>query len=280
MGLIQKTRYYATGRTLWGAITARLTRSRAGGADQSDYDKMGDFVKKNIITGYFFPGDDENIYIPQYTENGLRFGQGERKLSANQFESRFINSRVQTSIFRGTRTADDESLHEMEYLADRIVVDRIKSVTLTGHLWIKHRCALYEKTIDVNFIQEFLSTVTIGGDLSYGFGVLELILCEPTDSVFGYKLNTQRDRPAIIFNKDEYVVAHVQNKTVKIAGDRECFLFRSHKAYDPIKTDHHGFGQTLDSRQLCWLPGTRVLEDAVMKIGEYGVGILEPRQGN
>jgi hypothetical protein len=167
----------------------------------------------------------------------------------------------------------------MEYLTDRIVDDRVKSVTLTGHLWIKQEIALYKKTIDANFIQEFLSTLTVGGDLSYGFGVLELIQCEPTDSVFGYKLNTQSDRPEIIFNAKEYVPAHFQNSMIKIAGDREYFLFRSHKPYDPGKTDHHGFGQTLDSRQLCWLPGTRVLEDAVMAIGEYGVGILEPKQG-
>src|SRR5690348_1055610 len=54
VGNLQQTRPYLIGRTLWGALTARLTREQGG----TKYDDVGRAVDKLLTFTYFYPSTE------------------------------------------------------------------------------------------------------------------------------------------------------------------------------------------------------------------------------
>src|ERR1051326_8782018 len=71
IGNIQRTRHYVPARTLWGALTARLTRDAKAcaltGVDEGDYVGMGALIKQQIAFSYFFPAvKDQPPVLPNY----------------------------------------------------------------------------------------------------------------------------------------------------------------------------------------------------------------------
>ncbi len=115
-GFIQRTRYYAPGWTLWGAITAQLTRAALSRATGDDYETMGRFVAANLPTSYAYVLVDGEPAWPHYDEQGqLCYGP----LTAAEFESRFVASYGQTAVAPGTLTAHTGTLHETEMLSAR-----------------------------------------------------------------------------------------------------------------------------------------------------------------
>jgi hypothetical protein len=122
IGILSTTRYYITGKALWGAITANLTRHLFDAPGPNDYKEVGDTVRKAIRATYFFPVVDGEIYFPHYEcddseQEGLKYG----KLAKSQFERTFINSCVSTALDK-TKTADENTLHETEYIKNQIVI--------------------------------------------------------------------------------------------------------------------------------------------------------------
>lgn len=57
IGNLQQTRPYVTGRSLWGALTARLTRELGN----SNYLHIGDLVDKHLAFTYFYPSTEPEI---------------------------------------------------------------------------------------------------------------------------------------------------------------------------------------------------------------------------
>ena len=169
-GFIQRTRYYAPGWTLWGAITAQLTRAilpRAGG---DDYETIGHFVKTNLPTSYAYILVDDEPAWPQYREGQFYYGP----LSAAEFEARFVTSFGQTAIAPATFTAHTGTLHETELLSPR---DQVGGEPV---LW---RFTLYVRQpwrnlperlegLEVQKVLDALEHLTLGGDRGYGFGRL------------------------------------------------------------------------------------------------------------
>jgi len=136
IGVLKTTRYYITGRAMWGAITANLTRALFGNPDAENYQKVGEFVKDLIRTTYFFPAFEKDkvndsqewsdaktgnylVFLPEYSENGLKFG----KIPKEKFEQTFIGSFVSTALESETKTAEEGSLHEFEFVKDKIRVN-------------------------------------------------------------------------------------------------------------------------------------------------------------
>ncbi len=89
-----RTRPYVPARPFWGALTAKLTRKLG----LSDYDKVGEFLKKTMRFGYLYLSDGSDLFIPRYTDEGLKFGN----LPLIEFEKRFISSLTSTSIAKNS----------------------------------------------------------------------------------------------------------------------------------------------------------------------------------
>ena len=116
IGMLAKTRYYVPGRNMWAAVTARLAQMRPC-TDLPNYQGVGEWLKKYAKFSYFYlavdrEGSQEN-YLPRYTDDGLKWGASPQ----DQFERRFITSFTATAIEHSSRTAEDESLHEIELVS-------------------------------------------------------------------------------------------------------------------------------------------------------------------
>lgn len=171
MGFIQRTRYFAPGWTLWGAITAQLTRACLSEATGADYEAVGEFVRQNLPTSYASILADGQSAMPEHKDGKLCYGP----LPAAEFEARFVTSLGQTGVAPSTATAETASLHETEALSahDRTSGDRT--------LW---QFTLYARGkwqglpaqltgLDEDKILAALETLTLGADRGYGLGLLK-----------------------------------------------------------------------------------------------------------
>jgi len=171
LGFIQRTRLYAPGWTLWGAITAQLTRAGRGRATGADYEAVGRFVRDNLPTSYAYVLVDGCPASPRYDEQGrLCYGT----LSAAEFEARFVASVGQTAIAPATLSAAVGSLHETEVIAAH---DRASGAPVRWRLTLFARqpwAGLPEALdgLSVEAVLDALRTLTLGADRGYGLGRL------------------------------------------------------------------------------------------------------------
>ncbi len=136
IGILKTTRYYITGRAMWGTITANLTRNLFENPDSKDYQAVGNFVRENIKTTYFYSAINKNevsnpenwskcevdnylVFLPEYTTEGIKFGEKTKE----EFEQMFIGSFVSTALESQTKVAEEGSLHEIEYAKNKIDVN-------------------------------------------------------------------------------------------------------------------------------------------------------------
>jgi len=172
-GFIQRTRYYAPGWTLWGAITAQLTRVIFPKATGKTYQEVGSFVRKNLPTSWAYILTDEKPACPQYEKGRLSYGS----LPAAEFEARFLTSRGHTAVAPESLTARTGTLHETEALAayDRDGKPVRWQFTLyMRRPWKKTPQHLQEVGLKEQKVLEILKELTIGGDRRYGLGRLRL----------------------------------------------------------------------------------------------------------
>ena len=170
-GFIQRTRLYAPGWTLWGAVTARLTRAFLPRAAGADYEAVGDFVAENLPTSYAFLVVDGQTAHPRYKDGRLCYGS----LSAADFEARFLASLGQTAVAPATLTAHTGALHETEVLTARDPVTkepvRWRFTLYVRRPWQSLPPALAGLTPDD--VLSALAELSLGADRGYGLGRLE-----------------------------------------------------------------------------------------------------------
>jgi hypothetical protein len=271
LGFIQRTRTYAAGWTLWGAITARLTRARLARAEGADYQAVGRFVMENLPTSYaHLLVRDEQAGIadeparPRYDRQGrLRYGP----LSAAGFEARFLASLGQTAVAPATLTAEVGALHETEVLTayDQKTREpaRWRFTLYAAKRWPELPAQLRGLTIED--VLEALETLTLGADRSYGLGRLERVEAgAPLDAGDG-------ERPRPLSWDDGTLHAHVPLRDVpgdRVRGRAVAIPWRwwendSRKAWGP--------GQR-PSVRIFYAPGSRVdRADWTPAIGRRGV---------
>lgn len=113
LGFIQRTRRFIPGWTLWGALTALLTRTVFAQADSAHYAAVGAWVSENLLTSYAYLLVGAEPAAPHFQEGRWYYGP----LPAAQFEARFVTSLGQTAIAPESLTAQTNTLHETEALS-------------------------------------------------------------------------------------------------------------------------------------------------------------------
>ncbi len=280
LGIVSRTRYYIPGKTMWGAVTAILSRNIMESYDAEIYKKIGEFVKNHLIFSYFYPVTKaNNVLYPNYTDEGLKFGG----MSKEEFEREFITSYLSTALDKGSSTAEEGSLHEFEL---------ISPVEFTGYLFTdlekNHASAMLpffvkeadEEEIIVQLkgedveIFDAIREIQVGGERNYGFGWLNLNE-QPieTDEIFAkYRIELNSDYPGVEVKKEMVALSHVLmdgNERIEwIKGDIEPLVGRE---WDDEKGK--GAGQKISDVKICLTPGTRfgLKEDEKIKIGELGI---------
>jgi hypothetical protein len=171
LGFIQRTRYYAPGWTLWGAITAQLTRACLPKATGKDYEAVGCFVAENLPTSYAFILVDGEPTWTHFIDGRLHYGP----LAAAEFEARFVTSWGQTAVVPGNLTAQTGTLHETEALTAHDLVSgepvRWRLTLYVRQPWQGVGSTL--KDLKLEDVLAALKSLTLGADRGYGLGCLE-----------------------------------------------------------------------------------------------------------
>ncbi|MEK7275567.1 MAG: hypothetical protein AAB110_09955 [Candidatus Desantisbacteria bacterium] len=270
LGFIQRTRYYITGKAMWGAMTANITRAFCPDADTDAYENVGGKLRTDIIPSYFYPAIyKENPLIPKFTSQGLQYGSCSLypPYPAEEFERLFIRSFGQTAIEPENLTAEDNTLHEIEYIAPVIEEkDEQKSVCFVGYIFINEAG---QKWKDWEKIKGDIKEIFVGGERKYGFGRLNLDNLHSQDSVgdfFGYKV-VDTSTGSFTIPKDKPIPAHLLTKdNPSLKGDIEPLVGREWGEKD----GKVGFGQQVSNAKICWVPGSVLTTGETLKLGEYG----------
>jgi len=241
--VVSPTRYYVPGRNFWGAVTKRITEHLCKVPEADDYKKIGKQVMENFRFSYFYLYDGKTIYLPHYTDKGMKYGN----ITKAEFEHRFIGCIVSTGIEDETRTAKDKSLHEIEFINNRFRDENgdIKPVMIAGCIWIKKDAKIeikreeeetYQFKIKPNgiFIDDFniISELILGGESKYGFGHVQLASGVEFPKTAPFKWGDIPEK--IEIKQEEPLVAHLKyNRNMKFEGDIE--LFTGIGFYDPKK---------------------------------------------
>ncbi|KAF5426709.1 MAG: hypothetical protein C5S46_06070 [Candidatus Methanomarinus sp.] len=282
IGIIQQTRRYIPGKTMWGAITAKVTRGLIdAGVKYSPalYRDIGKCIENCVKTTYFYPTtNNKGILIPMFTKDYLRYGQ----MSENEFESTFIKSFVSTSTKGDRGAAKDESLHETEYIINWIKFNGLfEQVYWTGYVFIKScENSKYSLNNHANFekievecgkysikLIDTLKQLFIGGDNRYGFGRLTLISQDVSKDVFGFKIKL--DSLKLNINANKPIFSHLKmndNNKETYIGDIEPLVSRVY--------GKKGFGRCIAPSGIAFMPGT-CFKKEILDIKIKSFGILE-----
>jgi hypothetical protein len=280
IGILKTTRYYITGKALWGAITANLTRHLLDipGPNKykevgDKYKEVGDIVKETIRATYFFPMVDGEIYFPHYSHCGseqreLKYG----RLKKSQFERTFVYSRVSTALDK-TKTADENTLHETEYIKNKIVVgNRVRDVLWRGYLFVEEENSKMKIIEDNDFIVDgegkalrasnFLERLEVGGERNYGFGKLLLIeKMKKVTEVFGHETIG-------CTIKSDTAFGHVCYKEIDYTGEIEPLVGREWSGKGPGRKTINNHQQ--DRQFVFFVPGTNFESEKNLEIADYG----------
>jgi len=251
-GNVQRTRPYVTGKALWGALTARLTRDvpTLGG----NYEEVGRKVNKELAFSYFYPATGKDVDLWPW---------GER---ADEFAWRYLGSYASTALNYGCNTAEEGSLHETEFIAPHTRDGQ--PVYLVGYIFERRGCTLPWR--------EVLSRLQLGGERTYGWGRVRcpdgLASVPAGELLFGlYAMQLDRDRPVLQASKDAPLLAHAL--AAEFQGRRLVSSVRG--PVEPLlgrETDKQGrFGVHLPEARICWQPGGTLTAGAKIIIGEYGI---------
>lgn len=261
LGYIKLTRHYITGKNIWGAMTANITRALR---KYEDYGEIGKLLKEDILTSYFFPAvDPDSPLLLRFTDKGLMYGEK----PAADFERIFIKSYGQTAVVPHSNTAEDESLHESEFISPVIYDEENNNqcpVFFVGYIFISDDGAY--KWDD---IKTAISEIFVGGDRKYGWGRLLLDdekTREVKDSmVFGNTLVSDDKGLKIEIEKENSIPAHLGvNNELNLKGDIEPLVGMDFE-------NNKGFGQNVSKAEICWVPGSVAADKMTLKIGAYGI---------
>ncbi len=258
LGYIALTRYYIPGKNMWAAFTENLTRAgKVSGDIAGMYKETGESVKKNLITSYFYPSIEGKPLLPMFTGQGLKMGDYE----VAEFEGLFIKSFGQTAVLPQSNTAEDESLHESEFISP-CAADG-KQVSFAGYVFV-NKAGLGRGWEDV---KDIVREISVGGERKYGWGRLVLESCnEETATFFNLGVDlSDAAAPKVTIPANSHIPAHIAADCgLRLKGDMEPLVGR--------EWGTAGSGREISRNiKVCWVPGSVLMEEAKLKISDYGI---------
>jgi hypothetical protein len=290
LGNIQRTRLYITGRSIWGALTARLTRL----SDRYDYGKTGEMVNEHLAWSYFFPAlkykNDEILgLLPFYKVTGLYYklvnlknGETLDNLEARQVEQALLYSVNSTALDYINRTAQDQSLHEVEFISPRLLtslltgqIQKGSPVYFCGYVFSTKDA---ESNIYVKDWKEAFKFLQFGGERSYGGGLMTIANSSSIKEVlssekfFGYDLDLNQFRPVISVAAQCPIMAHhySANSDQGWKGELEAVIGRETVATNSKFGEVVKMAFTNVNNPVCYVPGSWTDQKQIFQLGEMG----------
>lgn len=292
LGIVDRTRYYIPAKNVWGALTNLIAKNVMKRYDPKIYQEVGRKLNENIKFSYFYPIKYEKVnerievlqvFAPYYTENGLNFGvcKDKEKFSLEEFEQMFISSFVSTALDKISKSAEEGSLHEIEFIKNKIEQDgKIKPTIFMGYLFVKNVPLKFEvegneieisftNSIEVNRVK--LNEMWVGGERNYGFGRMKIFLVEKESGsdLFNTELKVYVENEQVVINSKKnsvIAISHIDIKNIVklIRGDVEPLIGR--------EWSEKGSGQKVTGvAKICIVPGSEVIYDGKIIIGDFGI---------
>lgn len=296
VGNLQRTRPYLTGRTLWGALTAHLTRLEAADqsrpADATEYQKVGQRLHQHLSFTYFFPAVKLKPGAhPDLPSNWLVIDDfwvctpvANDELSGHLF----LDSYASTALNYEWMNALEGSLHEVEMIrprtrplvhtclkglaADESADDLGAPVYLLGYFFVNEN-ALDDWDAALHRLQ-------LGGERGYGWGRMELVgKPSQANDAFGCELALKEKHPTVTILSGKVLLAHALAFDFKDEENRRKIVRRAVSRVagivEPLvgrETRADGcFGVHVSEARICWMPGSGVTAETTVQIGPYGI---------
>lgn len=162
-GVVNPTRIFIPGWTMWGALTAAFGKHM--GWNKNDLSKDQNELFEQVSN--FYPVIDSKILFPNFKNGEFCLGEYSEKVFRYYATETFAS----TAINASTQTAKDKMLYEIEYLLP-VLKDKKKKIFWQGSLFVDLDQSKLEE-----FLKEFLrrgEILYIGGERSKGFGMMEI----------------------------------------------------------------------------------------------------------
>jgi hypothetical protein len=271
LGNIQRTRLYVTGRMLWGALTARLTRDQG----RNDYEDVGRAVNDCLRFSYGYlclTEDGSRSLLPEFTATGLQFKVGGKSLTEREAQRLCLTSYASTALDYANNAAVDGSLHEVEFISPRALCTEEKLSVKAGQpLYLTAMIAEAKETSTNDKVKDWknsLQRLELGGERTYGFGKLGLkrspdSINDTSTTWFGSEFRTENGRPAVKVQKGVAVTAHTAVGPQISFGQVEPFVGRT-------TTPQAEFGRKIECDGVYWLPGSVFKDEVICEIDQQG----------
>lgn len=253
IGNLMQTRGYVPGKSLWAALTARLTRDSGNGTDVQCYITIGQAVKESFRFCYLYPAlpkdatkdvksaDDLTIHYPW---------------KGSLFDYRFLSSYASTALNYDQQAAAEGLLHEVEFIRPWACPlpddDQPLPVYLVGCLYVQDHLSQ-----ELAGWRTALSRVQLGGERGYGWGRVHLESLPDQ----GGPVN-----PTVKVEKNKPVLAHVRAEGVSLVGPVEPLV-----GWERDSDENSVRNWRLSSATICYVPGAVVTTESTFVIGHYGI---------
>ena len=274
LGIINQTRYFIPGINIWAALTVNLVQKLMRTYNSEVYVKAGNFIKENFLITNFYPVIDNSVCLPQFKKEGFYYGP----YSKYEFESIVLDSYTSTAL--QMKTAEEGSLHEIEFLKNKIKVENIYlDLQFEGYIGIKNDQVL-QQGLKLRYddsslpLLKIAKDISIGGEKKYGFGRLTLSQDPYQTENFWGEFKIEENKITIPEAKaTPFYIKITDNFSKKFTGDVEPLVGKLW-----IETSYkRGSGQKIESYGICVIPGSLMNENTTLNLSNefsaFGIGI-------